>query len=369
MVTSPDTPSDMRATALQQLSRLRFVLIALLIGVGLAACGSGSASSPKWKLSGRTGPAGDAAWQKLVADAKAEGSVVIYASHAEDTLHQLAAAFQKQYGIKVQVFRAGDGDLEPKLDAETKTGHHVADIIGLSDEVYLKQMAARGVFAAPRGPALNVSGFDRKANTLAPGVIRSVGTTMSYAWNTDRHRQGLRGFKDLLDPSLSGGKIGILVPFTPAVMDFYSYLQKQYGADYLERLAKQKPRKYQAGAAMAAALASGEIAAATQVSQVALYQAKSAGAPVDGGLAHPAWAASIYDAVLTGATHPDAAQLLMNYIFTPAGQEIIASRTASVLPGIPGTATTVDKTTTGGAMNASPAQFKEFVDKFNGLFQ
>ncbi|WP_344595911.1 extracellular solute-binding protein [Actinomadura vinacea] len=367
-MTSPGTPQGARTAVLRTLSRLRLVVTALVIGIGLAACGSGE-PAPKWQLSDKTGPAGDAAWQKLVADAKAEGRVVIYGAHAEDTLNQLGAAFEKQYGIKVQVFRAADSDLQPKLDAEIKTGNHVADVVGMSDENYLKRMSARGAFADPRGPALSAPGFDRKANTLARGVNRSVATTMSYAWNTERHPKGLRGFNDLLDPSLSGGKIGVLAPFTPAVMDFYTYLQKQNGADYLDKLAKQKPRKYQAGAAMAEALASGEIAAATQVAQVALYKAKDAGAPVDGGLANPAWGAGLYEAVLEGAAHPNAAQLLMNYIFTPAGQEIVANRTAAVLPNIPKTATTADKTTTGGVMNASPEQFKAFVDKFNGQFR
>ena len=151
-------------------------------------------------------------------------------------------------------------------------------------------------------------------------------------------------------------------------MDFYHFLQKQYGDDYLDKLAAQKPRIYNAGAAMAEALASGEIAAATQVSQVALYAAKDAGAPVDGGLADPAWAASFYEAVLEGAKHPAAAQLLMNYIFTPAGQEVVAERIASVLPDIPSAVTTIDKTTTGGDENATPEEFKAFVAEFNKTF-
>ncbi|XVQ11039.1 extracellular solute-binding protein [Spirillospora sp. CA-255316] len=367
-MTSPRTRPGTRTTVLRRLAHLRLVVAALVMGIGLAACGSGETEA-KWKLSDRTGPAGDAAWQKLVADAKKEGRVVIYGSHAEDTLNQLGAAFEKQYGIKVQVFRAADSDLQPKLDAELKTGNHVADIVGMSDENYLKRMSASGAFADPRGPALSAPGFDRKANTLARGVHRSVATTMSYAWNTERHPKGLRGFNDLLDPSLSGGKIGVLSPFTPAVMDFYTYLQKQNGADYLDKLAKQKPRKFQAGAAMAEALASGEIVAATQVAQVALYKAKDAGAPVDGGLANPAWGAGIYEAVLARAAHPNAAQLLINYMFSQAGQEIVANRTASVLPNIPGAATTADKTTTGGVMDARPEEFRAFVDRFNGLFR
>jgi iron(III) transport system substrate-binding protein len=365
-VRSPQSATPARVA--RRRSRLAIVVTAVVASCTLAACGGATTTESTTKLSDRTGPAGNAAWQKVVKEAKAEGQVVFYTAHAEDTMNQLATAFQKQYGIKVKIFRAADTDLEPKLNAEAKTGNHVADLVGLSDQDYIKQTAAQGAYAAPEGPALSASGFDRAANALTPHVLRSVATTMSYAWNTDLHPQGLKGFPDLLDPSLSGGKIGVLAPFTPAVMDFYAYLQKHYGADYLQKLAAQKPRIYQAGAAMAAALASGEIAAATQVSQVALYTAKDAGAPVNSGLAHPAWGAAIYDAVLAHAPHPAAAQLLMNYIFTPAGQEIVAHRTAAVLPNIPGAATTVDKTTTGGAMTASPAQFKSFVAKFNQLF-
>ncbi|MGV9852466.1 extracellular solute-binding protein [Streptomyces sp. NPDC003442] len=371
VVTFPGTRWGARATAsqrLDQLSRLRPVVIALVLGLALTACGSGKAS-PQWKLSERTGPKGDASWQKLVRDAKSEGEVVVYTAHAEDTMSQLAAAFKKQYGIKVRVFRAADSDLEPKIDAEAKTGNRVADMVGMSDENYLKKKSADGAFVAPRGPALDASGFDRKANTLVPHVVRSAATTMSYAWNTERYPKGLKGFRDLLDPKLSGGKIGILAPFTPSVMDFYTYLEKRYGADYLQKLAQQKPRIYQAGAAMSEGLASGEISAATQVAQVSLYQAKDSGAPVDGGLAHPAWAASFYEGLLKGAKHPNAAQLLMNYMFTPAGQEILAHRIASVLPDIPGAATTADKTATGGVMTASPERFRAFVDKFNKMFR
>jgi len=344
------------------------VPLTLLMAAGLTACGGSNAESTTNTLADQTGPEGDAAWQQLVEDAKAEGEVVFYTSHGEDTMTKLATAFEKEYGIKVTIFRAPDNDLEPKLDAEEKTGNHVADIVALSDLTYIKKMSQSGQLAEPKGPALDAEGFDRAANSPVPEAIRSAGTTMSYAWNTDQVPNGLDDFGDLTDPSLSGGKIGILSPIAPAVMDFYHYLQEQYGDDYLDKLAQQKPRIYTAGAAMAEALASGEIAAATQVSQVSLYAAKDAGAPVDGGLADPAWAASFYEAVLVGARHPAAAQLLMNYIFTPAGQEVIAERIASVLPDIPSAVTTIDKTTTGGDENATPEDFETFVAEFNKTF-
>gem|GEM_PF-1672774 len=367
MFVFPSLRSTRSTKPSQTRRRVLGALLTLVVASSLAACGS-DANSRDWELSDKTGPEGDAAWQQLVEDAKEEGEVVFYTAHAEDTMAKLAEAFEKEYGIEVKVFRAVDSDLEPKLDAENKSGNHVADIVGISDEAYLRTKSAAGEYAEPEGPALEEAGFDRETNTLAPGVVRSVATTMSYAWNTEFHADGLDDFDGLLDPSLSDGKIGVLSPFTPAVMDFYVYLEENYGADFVEELAKQDPRIYDSGAALAEALASGEIVAATQVSQVALYAAKEAGAPVDGGLADPAWAANLYEAVLTDAPHPNAAQLLLNYMFTPAGQEILGEHIATVLPDIPSAVTTADKTTTGGVMNAEPEVFDRFVARFNELF-
>jgi iron(III) transport system substrate-binding protein len=334
--------------------------------VALAACGSAPAADGA--LAAETGPGGDAAWQKLVEEAKAEAEVVFYGSHAEDTMNALGAAFEKEYGIKVKVFRAPDNDLEPKLDAEKSTGNHVADVVGLSDVSYVKMLSASKQLAEPIGPTLSDAGFDRATNQLADGAFRSAATTMSFAWNTQLVPGGLKDFDGLLDPSLSGGKIGILSPIAPAVMDFYTYLGSRFGDDFLDRLARQKPRLYNSGAAMSAALASGEIAAASQISQVVLADAKDAGAPVETGLADPPWAAPFYESVLAGAPHPKAAQLLMNYIFSRAGQEILAAHIASVRSDVPSAVTTVDKTVTGGKQVIAPAEFKAFSAKFTSTF-
>ena len=137
----PVTAPDNRGT--RRLGRTALALLAFVMALALAACGSSTtnASSSTDSLANETGPKGDAAWQKLVKDAKAEGEVVFYTSHGEDTMTKLATAFEKKYGIKVTIFRAPDNDLEPKLDAEEKTGNHVADIVALSDLAYVKKMS------------------------------------------------------------------------------------------------------------------------------------------------------------------------------------------------------------------------------------
>ena len=70
---------------------------------------------------------------------------------------------------------------------------------------------------------------------------------------------------------------------------------------------------------------------------------KEQGAPVESGLADEVWGARFNTAILNNAPHPNAAQVLSNFIITQPGQEAIAHEAASVLPDIEGAVTTVDK--------------------------
>jgi len=46
----------------------------------------------------------------------------------------------------------------------------------------------------------------------------------------------------MLDPGLACGKSGIRPIKGATFVDFYKYVEENYGADYLQMLAAQKPR-------------------------------------------------------------------------------------------------------------------------------
>ena len=92
---------------------------------------------------------------------------------------------------------------------------------------------------------------------------------------------------------------------------------------------------------MAQALTSGEIEAGSFV-QV-LSDEKEKGAPVASGLSDTVWGARFNTAILETAPHPNAAQVLANFMVTQPGQEALARKSASVLPNISGAVTTVSK--------------------------
>ena len=85
---------------------------------------------------------------------------------------------------------------------------------------------------------------------------------------------------------------------------------------------------------MAEALSSGEISAATFVQPQ--VDEKEAGAPVEWGLANPAWGARFQGTLLKSGPHPNAAQVLADFMITKDGQAAIARKNAAVLPDVPG---------------------------------
>ncbi|GAA4478872.1 hypothetical protein GCM10023094_23170 [Rhodococcus olei] len=334
----------------------------------LAACGGADAGQRiASDAIGSTGPTGDAAWQRVVEDAKAEGQVTIYSSNTNEQLAELASRFQSEYGIRVDVVRDVDTNLHQKIGAEQTTGRAVADVVTQATSVWAQQQGAAGAFAAPRGPAITASGYDA-ATLLRPSLdfvtSASVGT---FGWNTDRLPKGLTGYADLLDPALGEGKVGIVLPTSTAHVDLYEhYLNRVGGEGFLDRLAAQKPRIYPGALPLAQALASGEIAAAAFVQD----QTKDAeaGAPVASGFDELVWGAPMYTAVLTKAPHPNAAQLLANYLVTPAGQEAISFRAASVLPGVASAVTTIDKVAPQDTEAMTADALEALKVRFNQLF-
>lgn len=347
--------------------RVSAVTITLALALVAAACGGGSDSSDDADRNLDAGPQGDAAWDDLVAAAQEEGSVTIYSSQGLDQLNDLAARFQGEYGITVTVVRDIDSALETKLDAEDTTGNHVADVVAVADGNWAEDKGGQGWFETPSGPAFDEPAYDAASNLSADGHFVSSAAVLTFGWNTSLYPEGLDDYDDLLDPALAGGKIGVMEPGSPSVVDFYTnYLAGKFGDDFLEELAAQEPRLYPSSLPMAQALASGEISAAAFV-QV-MTDEKEAGAPVESGLSDTVWGARFETAVLADAPHPKAAQLLANYMITPSGQEAIARKSAAVLPDVEGTVTTIDKVAIIDLGVVTPEAVTDFQATWQDLF-
>ncbi len=82
------------------------------------------------------------------AKAKAEGKVVWYTSTPIEQAQKIAEAFQKQTGIKVEMFRSGGSQILSRFQQETTAGRVGVDVLTHSDPAAARALAKRGLFVA-----------------------------------------------------------------------------------------------------------------------------------------------------------------------------------------------------------------------------
>jgi iron(III) transport system substrate-binding protein len=341
------------------------VVLLLITTLMVAGCGGGNDDTSADLVSA------DAGIDALVTAAKKEGKITIYSAQGLDALNNLAAAFEKEYpGIDVETVRGVDGDLSVKVETEFQTGKGIADMYVNASLSWVEAQAKAGRFLAPTGPELTGKGtYDVKQYVHEGNFFETNAAVLTFGWNTKLYPKGLTDYPDLLDPALAG-KVGVIEPSAPSIVDFYLWLEETYGADYVTKLAAQKPRIYPSSLPMGEAMSSGEIAAGSFVAPIALVPAKAKGAPVDFKMPPSgAWGSRYYGMVLKTGPHPNAAQLFANFMVTEKGQELITPSAGSVLPNVPGTLITNDKVRVQDPSKLTPDAVAAYQKKWKSLFQ
>jgi iron(III) transport system substrate-binding protein len=316
-------------------SRRLALLFALVVAAATAAVGASAASSAPQATAPK--PATKAQWAKIVAAAKREGSVTLYSTQNPTLLQDMAANFKAKYGITVTINRNIDSVLASQVTAEFGSNRHTADIWVAASKPLVLGAIKNGWIVDARGPNLFAKIYDR--TTLAkPGKAFIVGTAvLGMGWNTSFFPQGLKDFPDILNSRLKG-RIGIPQPTAASFVDWYLWLEATYGKNILNRLAAQEPKIYLSSLPMLQAVASGEIAASPFVPGTAL-DLRRQGAPINFKLAKGfnTWNAPFWSMVLKNAPHPNAAQLLADYMVTKAGMGAAQRLAGAVIKGIPNT--------------------------------
>jgi iron(III) transport system substrate-binding protein len=297
----------------------------------LEACGGSAASPPPVSQ-----PTVSGAWASIVSKAKAEGTVTIYASQAPATLQALSQAFQQVYpAIKANLIRLSSAEVTQRLDAEQKSGATGADGMIQTDSVFQKLRTSQGYFVALTGP--NVLSSIVKGNLRGPNnqwVVTNL-APFGFAWNTELVT-GTPKLPDILMPKYKG-KIAVLDFTTSSTLVLLvslmgEQLTKQYGiADPLTKIAAQNPKFYPSQVPLQQDLGAGEFAIASQ----ATANSAPPGAPIKVGYPLKPLSLPVYAGVTSWAKHPNAAQLLVDFLLTKKGQSLISNQQVSAIPGIP----------------------------------
>ena len=362
---------------MNRLIRSRRTLVAALtiaVAASAAATAFSTTSAPAKSglaklLTGAPRPASKSAWAKIVAAAKKEGSVTLYTSQNPIFLADTAKDFEAKYGIKLTVNRQIDATLTQQVNAEEQAHKLNVDVLVIASRpiVLGVQKPQNRWVVNSVGPDLYKRVYNRKVFG-GPGKANIVGEALlGIGWNTNQYSKTIKDLPDVLDPSLKG-KVGVVEPTSPSLVDWYLWVQARYGKNFIPKLAAQKPKIYTSSLPMTQAVVAGEISAGSFVSANAL-DLHQQGAPINfvvPGGSH-AWNAPWWGMVMKGAPHPNAAQLLMDFLVTKQGQQTSSHHTGAVLKGVPETYYLVPRKQ--NLLALTPQKVTAFQNYWNGLFK
>jgi len=265
------------------------------------------------------------------------------------------------------VNRQVDSVMVQQITAEQGTGKPVADVWVQASKNYTLGAVKNKWVAPPVGPDFYAKIYNRKT-LLGPGPTAIVAAAvLGMAWNPSLYPAGIKDIPDFLDPKLTG-KIGMPQPTSASFIDWYLWLEETYGKTILPKLAAQKPKIYLSSLTMMQAVISGEISASPFVPGLALDQ-KKAGAPIDFKLANKGktWNSPFWGMILKNAPHPNAAQLLLDFMVTREGQALVQHLAGAIVPGAPDTLYVSPRVP--NLKNFTPAKIADFQARWKALFQ
>jgi iron(III) transport system substrate-binding protein len=268
--------------------------------------------------------------QMILDGARKEGQVVLYsAAIVNQALRPLADAFMRTYPFVKMTFWRGDSEeIIAKLSAEARANKVVADVVestgmaevavgaGLTQPYYTPMVEAMPErYRDPRGhwTTMRISYFSIAYNTrlVAPADVP-------------------KSYDDLIDPRWRG-KLAWRIGTASGTPLFITTIRLARGeekaAAFLHRLAAQKVINFGSGSArtLVDRVIAGEFPIALNIFAHHPLISRAKGAPVDSQLMDPVPSTAGTMIIPKGVRHPHAALLLVDFILSREGQQILAN--------------------------------------------
>ena len=262
---------------------------------------------------------------KITTAAKAEGALTLYTSLAASNLKVLIAPFEKEYGIKVTIWRAPTEKVLQRTLAEAAAGRYEVDAIHFGSP-QLEALHREKILQPVKSPV-----FGELIPGAAPAHHEWAATILQVyvqAYNTAKIKQEdlPKTYQDLLDPKWKG-KLSIESDAWPWYATLVQDMGEEKGVKLFHDIVAANGMSSRQGESLLTNLvAAGEIPLALTVYHHMPEVAKSKGAPIDWFALQPAIARANGIGIARRAPHPNAALLFYEYMLSVGGaQKIFAS--------------------------------------------
>ena len=172
------------------------------------------------------------------AAAKKEGKLVWYTSTPVAQAQKIAGAFEKETGIKVEVFRSGGSEVLRRFQSELDARRIVADVMTTSDPAASALLAKKGVFV-PFKPKnfdkIPDAAKDKDGNYIAQRLnIMTIYMRGDKVAEADRPRT----WDDVTAPKYKGKLVMTDPSYTALQLTVVGMMSKARGWGYYEKLQK-----------------------------------------------------------------------------------------------------------------------------------
>jgi ABC-type Fe3+ transport system substrate-binding protein len=316
--------------------------------------------------------------QKLIEGAKKEGQVVLYSALiVNQATRPIVEKFGKKYPfVKASYWRADSEDIAQKLSAEVRANNVVADVF---EGTGVGELAVGANLAQPYyTPAIEVypSQYRDPAGMWTPTRLSYY--SIAYSTRLVPPNKVPKSYDDLLDPQWKG-KMAWRIGSASGTPLFITNLRLAWGEEkakaYFEKLMEQKIVNFGAGSArtLVDRVIAGEYAIALNIFAHHPLISKAKGAPVNSQLLDPTASTAATMGVVKGAKHPYAAMLLIDFILSKEGQEILSRAeyfpADPAVPPLPSLAGVVPKTAGVPENFVGPDKLVKYTDSSEEIFR
>jgi iron(III) transport system substrate-binding protein len=251
-------------------------------------------------------------WNKVVEGAKKEGRLLIYTASVGSPFHRtVITAFEKKYGIKVDLLEARASEVRERVRVEQSAGRFLGDLHH-NGSTTTGLMQRDGNFQ-PHGFIPNVKNIEAPYEA---DDIKIPAEVISYCVLVNRNlvkpADEPKSWKDLLDPKWTGKILSDDYRALGGGAVFFVVMQNAFGREYHEKLAAQKPVFSRDIANSERRIARGEFPLYIPFSLQDLNKLK--GLPIKAIVPAEGRPYVRFDlSILRNAPHPNAARLFMNH--------------------------------------------------------
>jgi len=256
--------------------------------------------------------------EQLIAGAKKEGKLVVYASATAPQLQMYFATFNKRYPfIKTEYFRTGKQKLVSKILFEEQAKQRIADVVHTSviETSILKRRGALSKYVPLESAALPFHYKDPQGFWTS---AYASGTLLGYNSRQVKRAEIPKTYDELLNPRWKNA-----IAIDSNKIEWFAMLLKLKGRPFMEKLAALNPTIRDGNTLVLQLLAAGEFPLSAGVYEYSIEDLKTKGAPVDWFGLEPVITYTVAASLPSQPNNPNSAKLFIEWLLSKEGQEVI----------------------------------------------